>query len=145
MFLSGVNLGITTLKDNDLTLNESTILLILWSFENKGKTCILSRNKIAEYLNESKSTIARAIKSLKAKGFIYCIEKSKSLSSKGLGYCKEVFIYPKQKKNNESKAIVPEWYDKYQADIEKQEQEKLKTQNHEITQEMIDATNAFPD
>ena len=146
MFLSCQNIGIDTLKKWNIKLEHHFLLAIVWSFQNKEKTCFISLDTIAEYMNEYPRKIDRLIKDLKNKGFIFCNGKEKALTQKGTRYCKEVFCYPTPKtQGKNSHAIVPSWYSKYQEEIEQKEQEKLKIPSNEVTQEMIDATNAFPD
>lgn len=128
-----INLGVDTLKSNDLDLYELNILAIIYSYERNEKPCLLRREKMAEYLGLSVSSVQRYYASLKEKKYIFITRQTKKLTQKGLTFCQCYFAY-KLTKRQKKEQRAPRWYAKYQAQLENEKQEQSKP---EYSQEQL--------
>ena len=128
-----INLGVDTLKSNDLDLYELNILAIIYSYERNEKPCLLRRDKMAEYLGLSVSSVQRYYASLKEKKYIFITRQTKKLTQKGLTFCQSYFAYRLTKRQKKEQR-APRWYAKYQAQLENEKQEQSKP---EYSQEQL--------
>lgn len=142
MILSCQNLSIDTLRKNNLDLKEHFVLSVLWSFENKNNTMFMSLDKLADYMNISARSLDNTIKSLKYKGFIYCEKNEKHLSTLGLFYCRSVFNY-KPYKPKKKPMKTPDWYDKYQKEVQNKSNNDIKKADDNIENLKVLANELF--
>lgn len=122
-----INLGVDTLKNSDLELNELIILAIIYSYERNEKPCNLKRSNIAKYMNVSEWAIQRLYTSLKKKNYIFITRQTKKLTQKGITLCQKYFAY-KLTKRQKKEQRMPAWYANYQEQL-KQEQVSSKQVN----------------
>ena len=141
-----VNLGIDTLKNNNLSIQELTILAIIYSFERNEKPCNIKRDKMAQYLNTSQATIERYYKQLKQDKWLFISKKTKKLTAKAIIFCQAFMSYGKSKKKRK-KEIKSEWFDDwykengsmkksakvYKSDLTSEEENNLK----ELTKDLF--------
>lgn len=140
-----INLGVDTLKNSDLDLNELIILAIIYSYERNEKPCILKRDTIAKYLNVSEWAIQRLYASLKEKNYIFITRKTKKLTQKAITFCQRYFAY-KLTKRQKKEQRAPKWYLKYQEQMQaqrEQEQASSEQQKISVSEMMEQAKNIF--
>lgn len=115
-----VNLGIDTLQETDLNLEELLIIAIIFSYEKNDKPCLLKREKMAQYLGVSVAKLERLYKDLKDKKYLFITQKTKKLTQKSITLCLKYFTYNVSKKNKK-KLREPKWYKEYQEQLKQQQ------------------------
>lgn len=123
------NLGVSTLKDNNLNIYELIVLSIIWNCERGNKACFYKRDTLASQFNCSVSTIERTYKSLKDKGFIFISGKTKKLTQKGLNFCMGI-MYTKMSSRQKKKVRHPKWLKEH---LGKEQAQKDKESNKAFT------------
>lgn len=102
------NLGVSTLKDYNLSIDELVVLSIVWNCERDNKACYYKRDTIAKHLNCSEAKVERLYKSLKDKNMIFISGKIKKLTQKGITFCMGVMYY-KMSERQKKKVRHPKW------------------------------------
>ena len=105
------NLGVSTLKDNDLSIDELLLLSLMWNFERDNKPCYQGREKTARQFNCSVAKIERLYKSLKDKKYIFVSGKTKKLTQKAITFCMGVMHY-NMSERQKKKVRHPSWLKK---------------------------------
>ena len=118
-----INIGLDTLKNNDLNLHEVMILAIIYSYERNEKPCLLKRDKMAQYLNIGQATLERYYKHLKDAKWLFINRKCKKLTNKAIAFCQSFMAYKVSSKKKKKQFGLPKWYEQYQESL-KQEKNK---------------------
>lgn len=142
-----VNLGIDTLQETSLNLEELLIIAIIFSYEKNNKPCLLKREKMAQYIGVSVAKIERLYKDLKDKKYLFITQKTKKLTQKAITLCLKYFTYNVSSKNKK-KLREPSWYARYQEQLQAQrEQEKAISEQSKMSSSDMQeiARNIFGD